>query len=294
MPTPMRSWLRRSAAAGAVAWTIVFLAAPIGLMEKLFLLAPLVAVPLAFALLEPAPWMTSLLLPFAAASATASFFVPPGYVAAGLAAPWAILTGVAALEGLMRLRSFAFEELATTASLLFLPVGGAWLIASRAGAAPMGFGEPIALLTAVHFHFTVFLAPALAVLAGRGTSGKARALFVASTAGILFGTPLLAVGFIASPLLKLVAVFLLVAALWGVALLQGLALRRLNGRMSKLLLALSSAALVAGMVLAGLYEIGFFSGRGGLSIPEVARSHGPLNGLGFALGGLMAWTLERR
>lgn len=290
----MKTWLRGSAAAGAVAWTIVALVAPIGLIEKLFLLAPLVALPLAFALLEPAPWMLAILQPVAAASATASFFVPPGTVAAGLAAPWAILTGVAALEGLLRFRTFTFEDVATTVSMLFLPVGGGWLIASRAGVAPMGFGEPIALLTAVHFHFTVFLAPALAVLAGRGTSGRTRGLFIASTAGILAGTPLLAVGFIASPLLKLAAVGLLVASLWGVALLQALAIRRLSGRMSKLLLALSSAAVAAGMVLAGLYEIGFFTGRGGLSIPEVARSHGPLNGLGFALGGLMAWTLERR
>jgi hypothetical protein len=290
----MKTWLRGSAAAGAVAWTIVALVAPIGLIEKLFLLAPLVALPLAFALLEPAPWMLTILQPVAAASATASFFVPPGYVAAGLAAPWAILTGVAALEGLLRFRSFAFEDVATTVSMLFLPVGGGWLIASRAGVAPMGFGEPIALLTAVHFHFTVFLAPTLAVLAGRGTRGGTRALFVASTAGILVGTPLLAVGFMASPLLKLVAVFLLVASVSGVALLQALAVPRLSGRMSKLLLALSSAAVVAGMVLAALYEIGFFTGSGGLSIPQVARSHGPLNGLGFALGGLMAWTLERR
>ena len=284
----MRTWLRRSAMAGAVAWGLVAAAAPIGLIEKLFLLAPLVAVPLAFALLEPAPWMSGLLQPVAAAAATASFFVPPGYVAAGLAAPWAILTGVAALEGLMRVRTYAFEEIATTLSLLLLPVGGGWLMASRAGVAPLGFGEPIALLTAVHFHFTAFLAPTLAVLAGPGR------LFTASALGILGGTPLLAVGFVFSPALKLAAVFLLVAALAGVAVLQLRALPRLKRRMSKVLLALSSAAVLAGMAVAGLYEIGFFTGRGWLSIPEVARVHGPLNGLGFAVAGLMAWTLERR
>ena len=290
----MRTWLRRSAMAGAVAWAVVAAVAPIGLIEKLFLLAPLVAVPLAFALLEPAPWMSAILQPVAAASATASFFVPPGTVAAGLAAPWAILTGVAALEGLTRVRTWSLEEVVTTLSLLLLPVGGGWLVATRAGLAPMGFGEPIALLTAVHFHFTAFLAPALAVLAGRDTRGADRTLFRASALGILGGTPLLAVGFLVSPLLKLAAVVLLIAALAGVAVLQLRALPRLKGRMSKLLLALSSAAVVAGMLLAAAYEIGVFTGRGWLSIPEVARSHGPLNGLGFAVAGLMAWTLERR
>ncbi|HEX7896828.1 MAG TPA: YndJ family transporter [Planctomycetota bacterium] len=290
----MNAWLRRSATAGAVAWAVIAVVAPFGVMEKLFLLAPLVAMPLAFALLEPAPWMVSILQPFAAAAATASFFVPPGTIAAGLAAPWAILTGVAALEGLTRVRTYSLEEVVTTLSLLLLPVGGGWLVATRAGLAPMGFGEPIALLTAVHFHFTAFLAPALAVLAGRGTRGFDRTLFRASAFGILGGTPLLAVGFLVSPLLKLAGVFLLAAALGGVALSQLRALPRLKGRMSKLLLALSSAAVLAGMLIAALYEIGFFTGRGWLSIPQVARSHGPLNGLGFAVAGLMAWTLERR
>jgi hypothetical protein len=287
----MTIWLRRSAMAGAVAWAVVAALAPFGLIEKLFLLAPLVAVPLAFALLEPAPWMSAILQPFAAASATASFFVPPGAAAAGLAVPWAILTGVAALEGLMRIRTWSFEEVVTTASLLLLPVGGGWLLASRAGFAPLGFGEPIALLTAVPFHFTAFLAPTLAVLAGRGSRGP---LFAASSLGILGGTPLLAVGFVFSPVLKLAAVFVIVAALGGVAVLQLRALARLKRRMSKTLLALSSAALLAGMLIAGLYELGFFTARGWLSIPQVARSHGLLNGLGFAVAGLMAWTLERR
>lgn len=286
----MTRWLRRSAAIGAVAWTAVAFT-PIGWIEKLFLLAPLVCVPLALALLNPAPWMSAILQPFAAAAATASFFVAPGYVAAGIAVPWAILTGVVTLESLMRIRTWSFEEVASLVASLLLPVGGFWLLASRAGFAPMGFGEPIAILTAVHFHFTAFLAPALAALAAEG---RARKPAILSTAALFVGTPLLAVGFVVSPLLKLLAVFLLVLALWGVATAQILALSRLKGRMSKTLLLLSSASLAAGMVVAGLYEIGFFTARGWLSIPQVARIHGPLNGLGFALGGLMAWTLERR
>jgi hypothetical protein len=284
----MKTWLRRSAGLGAAAWVVVAAVAPFGLLEKLFLLAPLVLVPLAFALIEPAPWMSAVLQPIAAAAATAAFFVPPGFVAAGLATPWAVLTGVAALEGLMRLRSFAREELVLTLALFMLPVGGFWLVATRAGFAPMGFAEPIVLLTAVHFHYTVFLAPLLAVLAGRG-----RRLFLLAGPGLLAGTVLLAVGFVVSPVLKLAAAALLVAAAGAVAILQLQARRGMASRPARILLALSGASLLAGMAIAGAYELGFYTGAAWLSIPEVARSHGPLNGLGFALAGLVAWTLER-
>ncbi len=278
----MRTCLRRSALLGAVAWALVAVLAPFGLTEKLFLLAPLVAMPLAFALLEPAPWMSALLQPVAAGAATASFFVEPGFAAAGLATPWAILTGVALLEALMRIRNYSLETLVLTAAHFLLPVGGFWLLATRAGFAPMGFPEPIVLLTAVHFHFTAFLAPLLAVQAGARLPAAA----------ILLGTPLLAVGFVVSPLLKLIAVFFLAAALAAVAVQQ---LRiRTSKRTARFLLATSSLCLLAGMAIAGVYEAGFFSGAAWLSIPQVARSHGPLNGLGFALAGLVAWTLEKR
>ena len=277
----MKTWLRRSALAGAVAWTALAAFAPFGLMEKLFLLAPLVAMPLAFALLEPAPWMTAVLQPFAAAAATASFFLPPGWTAAGLATPWAILTGVALLEALMRIRRYSPDTLLLTAAHFLLPVGGFWLLATRAGFAPMGFPEPIVLLTAVHFHFTAFLAPLLAVQAGARLPAAA----------ILFATPLLAVGFVYSPLLKLIAVIFLSTSLAALALQQ---LRvRTSTRLARVLLATSSLCLLAGMALAVVYEAGFFSGAATLAIPQVARSHGPLNGLGFALAGLVAWTHEK-
>lgn len=285
----MKIWLRRSALLGAAAWAVVAAVAPIGLLEKLFLLAPLVLLPLAFALLEPAPWMVGVLQPLAAAAATASFLVAPGFTAAGLATPWAVLTGVAALEGLLRLRSFAREELVLTLALFLLPVGGFWLVATRAGFAPMDFPEPIVLLTAVHFHFTVFLAPLLAVLAGRG-----RPLFLLAGPGLLAGTVLLAVGFVVSPTLKLAAVGLLVLAATAVAVLQWRAAGGLANRTARLLLRVSALSLLAGTALAGAYEVGVHTGAAWLSIPAMVRTHGPLNGLGFAALGLVAWTLERR
>jgi hypothetical protein len=43
------------------------------------------------------------------------------------------------------------------------------------------------------------------------------------------------------------------------------------------------------MILAGIYEHGFYTGRTWIAIPTMAWSHGILNGVGFSLCGLLAW-----
>jgi protein-S-isoprenylcysteine O-methyltransferase Ste14 len=68
----------------------------------------------------------------------------------------------------------------------------------------------------------------------------------------------------------------------------------LRTRAARALLAVSSAAVLACMALAGVYALGEYLRTGWLSIPEMARTHGALNALGFALCGLLAWTLEGR
>jgi hypothetical protein len=55
---------------------------------------------------------------------------------------------------------------------------------------------------------------------------------------------------------------------------------------------LSSVALAAGMALAGAYAVGEFRETLWLGIPVMAWSHGLLNGVGFVLCGLLAWSLE--
>jgi hypothetical protein len=60
--------------------------------------------------------------------------------------------------------------------MLYLPIGGAWLVASRLGIQPLGFGDTIVLLTAVHFHFAGFAAPVLAGLAGRTVAAGTRSV----------------------------------------------------------------------------------------------------------------------
>src|ERR1700689_2369591 len=98
-------------------------------------------------------------------------------------------------------------------SFLYLPVGCAWLVASRLGLSPMGFQEPIVLLTAVHFHFAGFAAPLLALAAGVAVKKQTLVLqraFKVLAAGVLGGPGLLAAGFVIGPHFKL-AMALLVA-----------------------------------------------------------------------------------
>ena len=82
----------------------------------------------------------------------------------------------------------------------------------------------------------------------------------------------------------------LCASVIGLALGQLTQLPILPDRPRKILLAVSSVAVIAGMVLAGIYEHGFYTGRTWISIPTMAWSHGILNGVGFSLLGLLAWT----
>jgi len=263
----------------------------IGLLELMFLLAAWVVVPLGLRLLpESRPLaLARRLHPAAAILASVSFALSKGPVAAALALPWLALNGLVALGGLVGLKD-AFRggvsALLLTAAMLFPVVGGIHLVSSRLGHPLAGFPEPIVLLTAIHFHYTAFAAPILASLAGRRL-GHAAGL------GLVGGTPLLAAGFLFSPNLKAAAVGLLVLSVIGVAIAQVAAMSRLRSPTARLLLAVSSLCVVAGMVLAAVYEHGFYTGRSWLSIPQMAWSHGILNGVGFSLGGLLAWKIDR-
>src|SRR5713101_7281922 len=94
-------WARSSATAGAVAWAVLgSLAgagkAPLGVIELLFLFAPLVIVPLGLELgrvvmpveLQRTEDAARILQPLAAGLAVASFWFSPGWAAGALVAPW--------------------------------------------------------------------------------------------------------------------------------------------------------------------------------------------------------------
>jgi hypothetical protein len=279
----------------------------LGPIEVLFLLAPVAVVPLGLGLLvrtngRGGPWrLAGRLQPWAAAAAVLSFLIGHrGLIAGVLAAPWLVVTLLVAVGGAeraghagARLRtSGGLPVAAGLAGCAMLPVGGAWLVVSRLGLTPLGFEEPLPLLTAVHFHYAAFAAPVLVAQAG-AVLGAGRA-WRASAAGAIAGPPLLAAGITLSPTLEVVAATLVVLALSSLAVLTlARIVPRLHGA-ARLLLAISSVSALAAMACALAYAVGQFTGTGIFSLAGMARIHGPLNALGFALAGLLGWSAAPR
>lgn len=300
----MRVWGSRSAAVGGVVWLAALLVwreelLGLRLIDALLSFAPLVLVPLGLSLrhahLGPEPLLhrwARVAQPAAAVLVLASFVPAPGLAAAVLAAPWLAASGLLAAEALLSLRSRdprRPDTLCLDAALLCLPVGAGWLVASRLGATPMGFGEPIVILTAVHFHYAGFTTMLLVGLTGRALGASRPAMLRPVAWGALLGPPLLAAGITLSPGLEAVAAAVVVLTLLGYSVLAGIVLRpRLPSPASRWLLGVSAAAPLVSMTWAGRYALLELLGRQEIGILEMARVHGLLNALGFGLCGLLA------
>lgn len=256
-------------------------------IEVLFLLAPLLLVPLALRAIGPEEWPPGLrlALPCAALAAVVSFLFPAGDDAAVLVYPWLMVTLFLATRGVRRLRS----EPAIGAALSFLPIGGGWLVLSRSGASPMGFREPIVLLTAVHFHYAAFVTLVLVGLAGRalGPSRVHRAV----VAGTIVGTPLLALGITVSRGIEMVGAVVLALSLWVFAAVSLVRVAPRVAGAARVLLSISALSLFPSMALAVVYAWGRLTGSSPVDLATVAHVHGPLNALGFGLCGLLGWSL---
>ena len=225
---------------------------------------------------------------------------PAAPAAAALALPWLVFTALVAVLGLSRLWSRGFlplEELCIDAGLMYLSVGGGWLVLSRLGARPLGFEDIIVLLTAIHFHYAGFLFPLLTGLAGRALGGRVARL---AAGGVIGGVPLVAVGITATqlgipPLLECIASW--VTALAGLLtawLHLRLAARATHPALVRFLWAVSGLFLAVGMVLAALYGSRAYGGIPGLDIPWMRALHGSADALGFGLAGVLAWSLVNR
>jgi hypothetical protein len=306
--------MNRKAIAGGVLWAgLVAVSqlqwARLNTIELLFLLGPLVVVPLGLELCLrfthekemgfPIFVARKLQLP-AALCAIASFWLPQGIVATILALPWLVFGCFVGLEGLMAFIRGEFRKLKTAClilSFLYLPIGCAWLVASRLGLSPMGFQEPIVLLTAVHFHFAGFAAPLLALAAGSAVDRKSPALqriFKVVAAGVLAGPGLLAVGFVIGPRLKVAMAILVACSQVGLSLFFLANVRSMRPRLAKIFVIISAASVLFAMVLACVWAIGEFPLQPFVHLDEMARFHGTANAVGFVLCGLVGWTLSAR
>ena len=266
-----------------------------GLVEALLALGLLVVVPLALPLHPDTPrWPSRVyaLVAVPAVPAVAALPLTQSVPAAALAVPWLVLTGALAavagwrwVTGPRSLRAVV-EPLA----LGYLAVGAGWLVLDRLGAEPAGVVAPFVELTAVHFHYAGFTATLLATLAWRriaAASPRASAVMVAAVAG---GPPIVAAGFTLAGPLQVVGAVVLTAGLFTLAeLTRRHVLPAIDDRRTRLLLAVSAVAVLVPMVLAVQWAVGWNYGTPALSIPVMARTHGVLNAVGFALCGVWGW-----
>ena len=174
-------WAAGWATAGAAAWAVVALLAGIGrlrigVVELLFLFAPLVIVPLGMELKRRDDSSRASVLhdaarnlqPLGALLAVLAMYLPAGITAGSAALGWMAVCSCAALASVFELSgkvrrwhassedSSGLSGILADVAWLDLAVGGAWFVASRFGMRPFGIQEPIGLLTAVHFHYAGF------------------------------------------------------------------------------------------------------------------------------------------
>ncbi len=281
-------------------WVVGITVLGLGQLESLIVLSPLVLHPLVIALAQTqiaAPrlhtfvrWMQ---LPCAALLAVALAHAP-SLLAAVLALPWLVVTGLTAVLGLQRLRKRGIaplHELAIDGGLAFVSVGGLWAVATCAGFTPLDFSPTIVALTAAHFHYAGFVLPVLSGIAvGHVNRSYTRWIPIA----ILGGVPLVAVGITASPLVEMVGAIVLAAGAVATAVTQLSVAANARRRLVALLLAGSALALLWGISLAVIYAVGEYRGLPWPSIPEMVHLHGSVNALGYGLVATWAWTLHAR
>src|SRR5215467_8513500 len=300
----------RVALGGGVIWLFPLLFRTIQrsrftIFELLFLLAPLVIVPLTLNLIPAAgdrrvTWLVSKAFLYCQFPATlfvvASFrFAPGEALAVATILPWLFITSALALDGLDRLirtRLTSFPEFCFAFGEGYALVGASWLLASRMGLQPVGFHEPIVLLTAVHFHYAGLMA---AILAGLAASSMRTPLLLRTALSCaVVGPGLLGLAFLAGPKPKLAAVGLIVIgecalafATFRIGLVEA---AKIGGRF----LLLGSACVIFGMVLAGVWAMGEYPLHSFVNLEQMARYHGVLNSVGFGLCSLVGWNLLRR
>jgi hypothetical protein len=269
------------------------------LIDVLRLVAPLVVVPVGLLVAGDAgAGRTAALLRLGAAALTVpALLAGRGGGAGALALPWlavALSLAGAGANRWLRRPDFDPAALARLASPVYLTVGATWLVASRLGMKPVGIGEPIVELTAVHFHFAGFAA---ALLAARTYEVASRVTPRWATAGTLLtiaAPPIVAVGFTSgwAPA-QIGGALLLSIGVWIVAALTLAAVLPLTaGAGAKALLGVSALSVGAPMVLAVFWAAGQHYDLPALDIPAMARIHGTLNAFGFSLAGLLGWVLR--
>jgi len=272
--------------------------------RMLLLLAPLVIVPLTLRLLSGLPFLPNPLLirkignwtlPAAVLLAIA-YLLEQGVLAGILVLPWVAITLAVAWGGFLNIGMsagrFKLENLAISAGMMYLSVGGFWALADRLGFRPLDFDPEIVFLTVAHFHYAGFVLPIVAGLVYRETKTWLAGMAVL---GILAGVLFVAAGIVSTqlhrgPAVESFAAWWLASSAILLAFFQiKIALRKKTPARAALCWSVAGTALIGGMLLAGLYGIRHVYPIAGLDIPMMRALHGSANVFGFGLLAVLGW-----
>lgn len=267
------------------------------LVNLIVMLGMLVVVPAGLRLIDSAE-LTPIrrTWPLFGIAGAVALWLPRSTTAAALAAVYAL--AALALAGhaprrLARTRSLAPAEIAVLTALVTPSVAGIALVAERSGHELFGFSLAILALTVPHFHFAGFAAALVAGLVCRATAGGPAGRFAALS--VPLGTLLVLAGYFVNDWAELLGALVLTAGMWAVALMTW---RDVRGggrdRVTRALLAVSAAVLVATMLLALSWALGEATGLPHPNLTWMAATHGLGNALGFALCSVLAWQRLQR
>ena len=318
-------WNRVSLGVGGCVWGMFVLTSLLGWLalddlEIVLLLALLVITPLAVPLVLcqqegwSLPWLSALVLllqPFAASVGSFSFILRTGLLAATFAAGWLGFTGLLALIGLVRLgqmvgqRRASLPDLCLVGALLYLPVGGVWMVLARWGLQPLGFGVHTDLLTATHFHVIPLAALVITGLTGEELQSIKSThhrifwtTYRVAALGVLIDPFLVAAGLTAAQITRLpfldtapadlLALSLMVLAFCGLRFVVPMT----ASRGARVLLILSYTTVFFTMLVAGAYALGVATEAWTITIPQMIAFHGLENALIFGCCGLLGWRIS--
>ena len=272
------------------------------LIDLLLLFAPLVLVPIGLTLADVPTAVARRTLhvarrwqPAGAVATVLAFLLPAGAWAGTAALIWVSVCVVCTTVGLLLVvetRSLRPTVLVAAASFIYLLVGGSWMAISRFGLHPLQLPPQIVELTGVHFHYAGFVTLTITSCLMRAIAGMPRASRIGAVAGlaIVVGSPLIAVGFVAVPVMLMIGAAIIVSGVIAVALLTlSAVVHGTPQSVAKAALTASSLAVLIPMALALSYATGRVFGLPALSIDSMAAIHGTLNAGGFALCGLVGW-----
>ncbi|MEU6014241.1 YndJ family protein [Streptomyces sp. NPDC047515] len=267
------------------------------LVDLIVMLGMLVVVPAGLRLAE-APELDRMrhLWPLFAVPGAVALWLPRGAAATTLAACYALGAVLLALHAPVRLlhsradpdaSAVAPAEIALLTALVTPSIAATALVAERSGHTLFGFGLGILALTVPHFHFAGFAAALVAGLVCRVADSNAGRFAALS---VPLGTLLVLIGYFIGDWAELAGAVVLTAGMWAVALLTWRTIRgRQRDRITRLLLAGSSAVLAVTMVLALSWALGEATGLPHPALTWMAATHGLGNALGFALCSMLAW-----